>query len=79
MTDDIALSAPASTSASIGSARMTADGTIILTLRADDAGGMMGDSQISYASDSPDYAKVRDHIGPSLKPGGEEVPVAPFD
>lgn len=63
---------------SIGVARMLADGTIVLMLRAEGADGALGDGQVTYQPTNPEYTTVRDHLGPNLKPGGVEVPVAPF-
>ena len=62
--------------ASIGTATQEADGTIVLALRAQDAGGAFGDAQIRYAPGDPDYAMVKAHVGPIPKNGS--VPVKPF-
>ena len=60
---------------SIGTAQMSADGTISLQLRAEE-GEMVGDSFFEYKPDSPEYAEILDHIG-GLKPG-EEKSVSPW-
>jgi hypothetical protein len=63
--------------ASIGSARMKPDGTIVLQLRATDpASGATGDAQFEYPPGHPQYKEVLKHIG-GLKPG-EEKPVPPW-
>ena len=61
---------------SIGSARREPDGTIVLTLRATDAGGAIGDAQFRYPPSHPQYAMIRSHVG-FIPPGGS-VPVKPF-
>lgn len=60
----------------IGVARMLDDGTIEMDLRATGPGGMIGDSRVSYAPDSPHYADILSHLG-GLAPG-EEKAVLPF-
>jgi len=72
---DAAAVAPA-TKASIGSATMEADGTLVLTLRAEGPGGIVGDSQFRYPKDHPQYGEVLRHLG-GLKPG-ESKPVPPW-
>ena len=64
------------TAASIGSATMQADGTIVLQLRATDGTGMRGDARLTYPPDHAQYAKVLAHLG-GLGPG-EEKPVPPW-
>ncbi len=55
--------------ASIGSATMSQDGTIILDLRAEDKGKtVMGDARIKYPPDHPEYEEVLRHLG-GLKKG----------
>ena len=61
---------------SIGTATMLADGTILLQLRAEVPGGVLGDALLRYAPGNPDYRAVRDHL-PALRPGGTVV-VPPF-
>ena len=61
---------------SIGTATMTADGTIVLMLRAEGPGGLIGDGQLRYPKNHPEYRKILAHIG-DLKPG-ESKPVAPW-
>lgn len=67
--------APNATGESIGSARMEADGTIVLQLRAE-GGGAIGDALLRYPPDHAQYASIKDHVGP-IEPG-QERPVAPF-
>ena len=62
-------------SASIGSATMKEDGTIVLQLRAEGPGAL-GDSMLIYPPNDPDYAKILQHIGP-MRPG-ETKNVAPW-
>ena len=63
--------------ASIGSAQMLPDGTLVLDLRAEGAGGKVGDSRLTYAKDHPNYSEVLAHLG-GMKPG-EVKPVPPWD
>ena len=49
--------------ASIGSAKMMADGTLVLTLRAEGPGGVVGHGQFVYAPDHPEYGTIKRHIG----------------
>jgi hypothetical protein len=53
----------------VGSAKLLPDGTIELTMFSPHA-------LLRYPPTHPDYANVRDHVGP-LSPGQEKV-VAPF-
>lgn len=46
---------------------MSADGTLVLTLRAE-SGGAVGDGQVTYRPGDPNYASVIDHLG-GIKPG----------
>ncbi|MES2293740.1 MAG: hypothetical protein V4527_10630 [Pseudomonadota bacterium] len=62
------LMAQAPLPASIGVAAMTNDGTIILRLRAEGAGGMVGEGNLTYKRGNPQYEEVLHHIG-GLKPG----------
>lgn len=63
--------------ASIGSATMKADGTLVLQLRAEDpASGAVGQGFFSYAPDDPKYARTLAHIG-GLKPC-QETSVPPW-
>jgi len=68
--------APAGAPASIGTARMEADGTIVLRLIARDPGGARGEALVRYPPSHPEYAAILRHVGP-LRPG-EERPVAPW-
>jgi hypothetical protein len=61
---------------SIGSAKMKDDGTIVLQLRAEGPGGMIGDSLVVYKPDDPKYGEILEHLG-GLEPG-EEKPVPPW-
>jgi hypothetical protein len=61
---------------SIGEATMEKDGTIVLQLRAEGPGRMIGDAQFRYPRSHPDYAEVLKHLG-GLKPG-ERKPVPPW-
>ena len=52
----------------IGQASMRPDGTIVMDLRMEDAAtGSVGDSRVTYASGSPHYQAILDHLG-GLKP-----------
>jgi hypothetical protein len=61
---------------SIGSATMQADGTIVLMLRAEGEGGMIGDAMFSYPPDHAEYQSVLDHLC-GLAPG-QTKPVPPW-
>lgn len=61
---------------SIGVATMQSDGVLVLQLRAQGAGGLIGDARITYSPGDPNYQKVLQHLG-GLKPG-ESKPVPPF-
>jgi hypothetical protein len=61
---------------SIGVATMTPDGTITLRLRAEGAGGMVGEGNLTYKRGNPQYEEVLHHIG-GLKLG-ETKPVPPW-
>jgi hypothetical protein len=66
------------TAASIGSAIMQADGTIVLRLRATDGTRMLNDIHLTYRpSEQPQYAEVLAHLG-GLSPGEEKPIVAPW-
>jgi hypothetical protein len=71
-----AKTAPAPAPASIGSATMTADGTIVLQLRATGPGPAIGDALILYPKGHAKYDEVLKHLG-GLKPG-EAKPCPPF-
>jgi hypothetical protein len=62
-------------SASIGSATMMADGTIVLNLRAEGP-GVLGDARVIYPPSHPEYNNVLAHLG-GLKPG-EQKQVPPW-
>lgn len=61
----------------IGTARMEADGTLVLNLRAEGAGGVIGDAQFVYPPNHPQYQDILKHLG-GLKPG-QEKPVPPWE
>jgi hypothetical protein len=61
--------------ASIGTARMASDGTIILDLVARD-GATVGQGRLTYPPGHPDHAMILRHLG-GLRPG-ETKPVPPF-
>jgi hypothetical protein len=52
----------------IGTATMSADGAITLNLRAEGAGGEIGDGAVIYPRDHPQYREVLNHLG-GLKTG----------
>ncbi len=60
----------------IGMATMSSDGTVVLDLRADGAGGISGIGRLVYPPSHPQYREVLAHIG-GLKPG-EKKPVPPW-
>jgi hypothetical protein len=62
-------SAPRAPSEAVGSAKLLPDGTIVLTM-------FNPHALLRYPKTHPDYANVREHVGP-LAPGEEKV-VAPF-
>lgn len=59
----------------IGSAKMLADRTLVLSLRAE-TDGSIGHAEFKYYKDDPNYAEILRHIG-GLEPGDEKV-VLPF-
>ena len=61
---------------SIGSARMEADGTIVLQLRAESSSGAIGDVLFRYPPGHPDYQEILRHLGGLEK--GQEKPVPPW-
>ena len=65
-----------SAGASIGSATMQADGTIVMMLRAEGPGPMIGDAQFVYPPNHPEYGSILEHLG-GLNPG-ETKPVPPW-
>lgn len=58
----------------IGVAKMKHDGTIVLQLRATDAGGAIGDALITYREGEEHYDEILRHIG-GIAPG--EVKIVP--
>jgi hypothetical protein len=64
--------APMDDAASIGTATMKSDGTIVLQLRATDGTGRIGDAQLEYPPGHPQYQEVLRHVG-GLKPGDEKI------
>lgn len=59
----------------IGTAKMLADGTLVLALRAETESAV-GHAEFQYAKDDPEYARILKHIG-GIKPGEEKL-VLPF-
>ncbi len=66
---------PTTQPTSIGQATMEADGTLVLTLRAQSPGAI-GDGQLRYAPTHAQYQSILRHVG-AIRPG-ESRPVAPF-
>jgi hypothetical protein len=62
--------------ASIGSAKMEEDGTIVLQLRAEAPDGAVGDAILRYPPGHPQYDEILRHLGGLEK--GQEKPVAPW-
>ena len=62
--------------ATIGTAMMKPDGTIVLQLRATNGAGSVGDARLEYPPGHPQYQGVFRHLG-GLKPG-EEKSVPPW-
>ena len=60
----------------IGSARIEADGTIVLQLRAESPSGAIGDGLLRYLAGHRDYQEVLRHLGGLEK--GQEKPVPPW-
>ena len=67
---------PTSGPATIGTAQMKADGTIVLRLRAELPGGGSGEGQIVYPPTHPEYKKILEHVSP-IAPG-QTVLVRPW-
>jgi hypothetical protein len=63
-------------SASIGTATMKPDRTLVLQLRAEGPGGIVGDSHVEYPPTHPQYETILKHVGP-IAPG-ESKAVKPF-
>ena len=61
---------------SIGSARLEEDGTLVLKLRAEGPGGLIGDALQTIKPSDPDYQSTLEHIG-GLEPG-QSKPVPPW-
>ncbi len=61
----------------IGAATMLLNGTIVLDLRAEGPGGVIGDARLTYRPGEPHYQVVRDHL-PELRPGMTVIE-PPFD
>jgi hypothetical protein len=55
-------------STSIGVASMDSDGSINLRLRADNASGLLGEVNVTYKPEDPQYVSILDHLG-GLTPG----------
>ena len=67
---------PKTEPATIGTAEMKADGTIVLRLRAELPGGGSGEGQLVYPPTHPDYKKILEHVSP-IAPG-QTVLVRPW-
>jgi hypothetical protein len=67
---------PKSEPATIGTAKMEADGTIVLRLRAELPGGGSGEGQLVYPPTHPEYNKILEHVSP-IAPG-QTVLVRPW-
>jgi len=68
---------PKSEPATIGTAEMKADGTIVLRLRAELPGGSgSGEGELVYPPTHPEYKKILEHVSP-IAPG-QTVPVRPW-
>jgi hypothetical protein len=63
-------------SQSIGTATMKPDRTLVLQLRAEGPGGIVGDSHVEYPPTHPQYAEILKHVGP-IEPG-QSKPVQPW-
>ena len=61
---------------SIGQAWLDDDGTLMLQLRAEGPGGVVGDALIEYSPDDEEYESTLRHIGGLKK--GEIKPVPPW-
>lgn len=68
LTEENSLPPSVTAPASIGTCSMEADGTIVLRLRAEAPGGIVGHALLKYPPDHPEYQSILDHVGP-LKPG----------
>ena len=58
----------------IGTAKMLADGTVVLTLRAE-TGSAVGHAEFEYAKNDPESVRILMHIA-GIKPGEEHSPPA---
>ena len=58
--------------ASIGTATMSPDGTIVLSLRAEDDSGLVGNATIEYPKTNSQYADILAHLG-GLEPGENKL------
>jgi hypothetical protein len=67
---------PKSEPATIGTAEMKADGTIVLRLRAELPGGSSGEGELVYPPTHPEYKKILEHVSP-IAPG-QTVLVRPW-
>jgi len=59
---------PKSEPATIGTAEMKTDGTIVLRLQAELPGGGSGEGQLVYPPTHTDYKKILEHVSP-IAPG----------
>jgi hypothetical protein len=67
---------PKSEPATIGTAEMKADGTLVLRLRAELPGGGPGEGELVYPPTHPEYKKILEHVSP-IAPG-QTVLVRPW-
>jgi len=67
---------PKSEPATIGTAEMKADGTIVLRLRAELPGGGSGEGQLVYPPTHSEYKKILEHVSPIAR--GQTVLVRPW-
>jgi len=63
---------------SIGSARMEADGTIVLELRAEGPKGLTGDALLRYPPSHPEYNNILRHLEGLRKGEVKQVPPWPL-
>ena len=61
---------------SIGKARMTEEGTIILDLRAEGPSGEVGIGRLTYPPSHPEYRSILEHLGGLER--GQSKPVPPW-
>ena len=67
---------PKSGPATIGTAEMRTDRTLVLRLRAELPGGGSGEGELVYSTTHSEYKKILEHVSP-IAPG-QTVPVRPW-